>query len=107
MVVTEPEFHAGIEGSDNKPSEFASAHHPCFGQTALGPTKRIARSFRNFHYFRLAAYHKAGGLNLQTPRLSPTLNVEEPKFKRATGMVAFFIGVASHLSACSPALQDF
>jgi transposase len=34
--------------------------------------KRIARSFRNFHYFRLAAYLKAGGLNVQTPRLLPT-----------------------------------
>jgi transposase len=34
--------------------------------------KRIARGFRNFHYFRLAAYLKAGGLNLQTPRLLPT-----------------------------------
>jgi len=33
--------------------------------------KRIARGFRNFHYFRLAAYLKAGGLNLQTPRLLP------------------------------------
>ena len=31
--------------------------------------KRIARGFRNFHYFRLAAYLKAGGLNLQAPRL--------------------------------------
>jgi transposase len=30
-------------------------------------TKRIARDFRNFHYFRLAAYLKAGGLNLQAP----------------------------------------
>lgn len=34
--------------------------------------KRIARGFRNFHYFRLAAYLKAGGLNLQAPRLLPT-----------------------------------
>lgn len=34
--------------------------------------KRIARGFRNFHYFRLAAYLKAGGLNLQTQRLLPT-----------------------------------
>ncbi len=34
--------------------------------------KRVARGFRNFHYFRLAAYHKAGGLNLQTPRILPT-----------------------------------
>jgi transposase len=41
--------------------------------------KRIARGFRNFHYFRLAAYLKAGGLNLQAPRLLPTCNVEERK----------------------------
>jgi transposase len=34
--------------------------------------KRIARGFRNFHYFRLAAYLKAGKLNLETPRLLPT-----------------------------------
>lgn len=34
--------------------------------------KRIARGFRNFHYFRLAAYLKAGGLNLQNLRLLPT-----------------------------------
>ena len=34
--------------------------------------KRIARGFRSFHYFRLAAYLKAGRLNLQTPRLLPT-----------------------------------
>ncbi len=34
--------------------------------------KRIARGFRNFYYFRLAAYLKAGGLNLQAPRLLPT-----------------------------------
>ena len=34
--------------------------------------KRIARGFRNFYYFRLAAYLKAGGLNLQAPRLVPT-----------------------------------
>ena len=34
--------------------------------------KRIAHGFRNFHYFRLAAYLKAGRLNLQTPRLLPT-----------------------------------
>jgi transposase len=25
-------------------------------------TKRMARGFRNFHYFRIAAYLKAGGL---------------------------------------------
>lgn len=31
--------------------------------------KRIECGFRNFHYFRLAAYLKAGGLNFQTPRL--------------------------------------
>ena len=42
--------------------------------------KRIARGFRNFYYFRLAAYLKAGGLNLQAPRLLPTLNVEEAQF---------------------------
>jgi transposase len=34
--------------------------------------KRIARGFRNLHHFRLADYFKAGGLNLQTPRLLPT-----------------------------------
>jgi transposase len=34
--------------------------------------KRIARGFRNCHYFRLAAYLKAGGLNLRAPRLLPT-----------------------------------
>ena len=34
--------------------------------------KRIARGFRNFYYFRLAAYLKAGALNLQAPRLLPT-----------------------------------
>ena len=34
--------------------------------------KRIARGFRNFYYLRLAAYLKAGGLNLQAPRLLPT-----------------------------------
>ena len=34
--------------------------------------KRIARGFRNFYYFRLAAYLTAGGLNLQAPRLLPT-----------------------------------
>jgi len=33
--------------------------------------KSLARGFRNFHYFLLAAYLKAGGLNLQTPRLLP------------------------------------
>ena len=26
--------------------------------------KRMARGFRNFHYFRIAAYLKAGGLQL-------------------------------------------
>jgi transposase len=35
-------------------------------------TKRIARGFRNLHYFRLAVYLKAGGPNLQAPRLLPT-----------------------------------
>lgn len=34
--------------------------------------KRIAGGFRNFHYFRLAVYLKAGGFNLQTPHLLPT-----------------------------------
>ena len=34
--------------------------------------KRITRGFRNFHYFRLTAYLKAGGLNIQAPRLLPT-----------------------------------
>jgi transposase len=34
--------------------------------------KRIARGFRNFHYFRLAAYLKGGGLNLHTPRPIPS-----------------------------------
>ena len=34
--------------------------------------KGIARSFRNFHHFRLAACLKAGGLNLQAPSLLPT-----------------------------------
>lgn len=34
--------------------------------------KRIARGFRNFYYFRLAAYLKVGGLNLKTPHLLPT-----------------------------------
>lgn len=38
----------------------------------LQPDKRIARGFRNFHYFRLAACLKAGGINLQAPRLLPT-----------------------------------
>jgi hypothetical protein len=39
--------------------------------------KCIARGFRNFHHFRHAAHLKAGGLNLQAPRLLPTWNVEE------------------------------
>jgi transposase len=34
--------------------------------------KRLARGFRNFHYFRLAAYLEDGGLYLQAPRLLPT-----------------------------------
>lgn len=33
---------------------------------------RIARGFRNFHDFQLAAHLKAGRLNLQAPRLLPT-----------------------------------
>jgi len=31
----------------------------------------ITRGFRNFYYYRLAAYLKAGELNLQAPRLLP------------------------------------
>ena len=34
--------------------------------------KRMARGFRSFHYFRLAAYLKAGRLNIHVPHLSPT-----------------------------------
>ena len=34
--------------------------------------ERIACGFRNFHYFGLAAYLKAVGPNLQTPRRLPT-----------------------------------
>jgi transposase len=34
--------------------------------------KRLARGFRNFHYFRWMAYLKAGGLHLELPSLSPT-----------------------------------
>ena len=31
--------------------------------------KRMARGFRNFVYFRTAAYHRAGQLNLDVPNL--------------------------------------
>jgi len=34
--------------------------------------KRIAKGFRNFHYFRLAAYLKAGNLNIHVPHPLPT-----------------------------------
>lgn len=34
--------------------------------------KRMARGFRNFHYFRIAAYLKAGRLNLDIPHILPT-----------------------------------
>lgn len=34
--------------------------------------KRIARGFRSFHYFRIAAYLKASNLNLQIPQNLPT-----------------------------------
>jgi len=37
----------------------------------LQMAKRMARGFRNFHYFRLAAYLKAGHLNLYDPQDSP------------------------------------
>ena len=38
----------------------------------LQMAKRIARGFRIFHYFRIAAYLKAGRLNLQIPHPLPT-----------------------------------
>jgi transposase len=38
----------------------------------LQMAKRMARGFRNFHYFRLAAYLKAGRLNLAVPHILPT-----------------------------------
>ena len=38
----------------------------------LQMAKRMAKGFRNFHYFRLAAYLKAGRLNIQGLHLSPT-----------------------------------
>ena len=38
----------------------------------LQMAKRIARGFRNFHYFRIAAYLKASRLNLQVPHPLPT-----------------------------------
>jgi hypothetical protein len=36
------------------------------------PQKRLrpARGFRNFVYFRTAAYHRAGQLNLDVPNMS-------------------------------------
>ena len=37
----------------------------------LQMAKRIARGFRNFHYFRIAAYLKASRLNLQVPHPLP------------------------------------
>ncbi|MFA6175994.1 MAG: transposase [Phycisphaerae bacterium] len=33
--------------------------------------KRMARGFRNFHYFRIAAYLKAGGLQLNVVHARP------------------------------------
>jgi transposase len=38
----------------------------------LQMAKRIARGFRNFHYFRIAAYLKASRLNLDVPHPLPT-----------------------------------
>jgi transposase len=38
----------------------------------LQTAKRMARGFRNFHYFRLAAYLKAGHLNICPSHFSPT-----------------------------------
>ena len=38
----------------------------------LQMAKRIARGFRNFHYFRIAAYLKASRLKLQIPHPLPT-----------------------------------
>jgi transposase len=38
----------------------------------LQMAKRMARGFRNFHYFRLAAYLKAGHLNIHQSPFSPT-----------------------------------
>lgn len=38
----------------------------------LQMAKRAARGFRNFHYFRLAAYLKAGRLDLEVPHPLPT-----------------------------------
>jgi transposase len=32
--------------------------------------KRLARGFKNFVYFRTAAYHRAGKLNLAVPNIS-------------------------------------
>jgi transposase len=38
----------------------------------LQMAKRMARGFRNFQYFRIAAYLKAGHLNICPPHFSPT-----------------------------------
>jgi transposase len=38
----------------------------------LQMAKRMARGFRNFRYFRIAAYLKAGHLNICEPHFSPT-----------------------------------
>ena len=38
----------------------------------LQMAKRMAKGFRNFHNFRLAAYLKAGRLNIQGLHYSPT-----------------------------------
>jgi len=40
-------------------------------QPDLREADRITRGFRNFYYYQLAADLKAGGLNLQAPRLLP------------------------------------
>ena len=42
--------------------------------------KRMARGFRNFHYFRITAYLKAGALQLDIPMFEPTQNVEAAYF---------------------------
>ena len=34
--------------------------------------KRMAKGFRNFEYFRIAAYLKAGRLNIEVPHVLPT-----------------------------------
>ncbi len=40
--------------------------------------KRMARGFRNFHYFRLAAYLKASHLQIQIPQPSAHLKRRRP-----------------------------